>query len=436
MIRNLAKHYLRTGRMFLKYLKESEERQKYTLNELRAYQNEKLKYIIKIAYENVPYYRHVLNERGLNPHDIRKVEDLHRIPLINKRIVQDNFNRFKNKNYKGLVFKGYTSGTTGAPGTFLRDLKSINFENATIWRQYRWANKDFKSKRVTLRGELILPSNKKNNFWKYDPFGKELLISSYHLSDDNMINYVEKIKHFNPFDLYAYPSTAYLLASFCKKNNISLKFSRVFTSSEVLLDYQKEEIEEVFNSRIFDWYGNAERNAAIGHCKYGQYHEMTDYSIMEYIPQGNNKYEIVGTTLNNTVMPLIRYSTGDIVELEDNDCSCGLRFRKIKNIIGRNDDIVVLKDGRRLGRLDHIFKGMNFIKEAQILQLELDFLKIRIVPSYSPSDEYKEILIKNLCKYIGSEGIRYSIDWVEKIDRGRNGKFKLVKNLVGKEQKE
>lgn len=433
IFKDYFRHYLRNGTLFSKLLNELEETEKYSSEEIKEYQNEKLRKTITLAYNNIPFYHNVFKERGLTPRDIQTTEDLQKLPIIDKQIVQKDFDSFRNKKHKGLVFKGHTSGTTGSPGVFLRDLNSINLEQAAFWRQYRWAGKDFGSTRVTLRGDLICPAERNSPpFWRRNYFTKELIMSSYHLSDKHMSFYVEEIKKYQPFDLNAYPSTAYLLANYCKRFGVALNFSAVFTSSEMLLEYQKEEIESVFDCKIFDWYGDAERVAAIGQCQYGTYHEFPDYSIVEYLPQEEGQNEIVGTTLHNLVMPLIRYKTGDMALFNGNEqCSCGSTFRVIDKILGRSDDFIVLPNGRTVGgTCNNVFKGLSFIKEAQIVQRESDHIEISYVTLQKSSSAHKEMILERLHKYIGSEGIKYVLNNVDHIQRDAGGKFKFVKNLM------
>ena len=134
MLKSILKYYMKNGSLFKVFLKELEGTEKYSPVEVECYQNEKLQQTIRIVCENVSYYRNVMKKLKLTPEDIKIKEDLRKLPIINKQIVQQNFKDFRNANFKGLVFKGYTSGTTGSPGMFLRDLKSINFENAFLWR--------------------------------------------------------------------------------------------------------------------------------------------------------------------------------------------------------------------------------------------------------------------------------------------------------------
>ena len=424
MIKEFFKHYLRAGLSFKKYLKELEKTERFSPAELKEYQNEKLRQTVKVAYEDVPFYKRVFQERKLTPHDIKSAEDLVKLPMIDKHIVREKFKDFKNRSFKGLVFKGLTGGTTGISGTFLRDLHSINYENAHVWRQWIWGGKIPKTRRVTLRGDIICPIQRKEPpFGRVDPFSKQLLMSSYHLNDRNLALYVERIRQYKPFDLYAYPSTAYLLANYCMRKNQNLLFSAVFTSSEMLFNYQSELIEKVFNCRIYDWYGQAERVAAMGQCDHGTYHIMEDYSIVELIPKENGLYEIAGTTFNNFAMPLIRYRTGDVVEMvEGTYCKCNRFFRNVKIVIGREGDSLKTPDSRVVGILNHVPRGVEHLIELQFVQKSLYEVILRIVCTEEFSLKDEKLLIENARSHISNE-IKFTIEKVPSIERTKNGKF-------------
>jgi len=435
IIRDFFKNYFRRGLLFKRCLKMFEEFERYSPEEIKQYQDERLRETVKIAYENVPFYRKIFEDRRLIPSDIIKSEDLHKLPVIGKDIVRNNFQDFRNKNFRGVIWKGHTSGTTGSPAVFLRDLYSINIEHAIIWRHYQWAGKSLDTKQVTMRGETIIPSDRgKPPFWKNNHFSNELVMSSYHLSDKNMPYYVEEIEKYKPYDLNAYPSAAYLLANFCRRVNADMRFSVVFTTSEMLLPYQRQEIEKAFKCKIFDRYGTAERVAVIGQCDCESYHELPAYGISEYLPNEDGKCDIVGTTLHNSVMPLIRYKTGDLVTLpaEDNFCACGKKYKLIQSIYGRDDDMIILADGRKFGRVTRIFMGLPFIKEGQIIQHRLDFIEVKIVPTDEFSIEHNNIVMQRMYKYLGKHSAEYKITVVEKIERTKRGKFKVVYNLLDK----
>jgi phenylacetate-CoA ligase len=435
MIRSYFKYQLRTHNRFAQYLKECAAVERFEPDRIREYQEEQLRRVVKEAYEGVPYYRAVFDNLKLKPADIKTLGDLAKLPTIDKSTVRHNFRDFRNRGYLGPAFRGHTGGTTGSPGVFLRDPRSISFENASLWRQYTWAGKPFRSRRVTLRGAIIAPPNRKHPpFWRHDRVENELLLSSFHMTDENLGYYIEEILRFQPYDLYAYPSTAFTLANYCRRHGVDLRFQSVFTSSEVVLGYQREEIERVFGCKVYDWYGSGERVAAIAQCEYGTYHEIPHYGVVEYLPGLDNKYEIIGTTLHNRVMPLLRYKVGDLVELgEGSTCPCGRQFREIKSIVGRDEDMLEFKDGRKVRVIvTRVLQGVHNVREAQIIQYALDSFLIKVVPEDPTKSVAAHMIVDHLVKYTGGEKDNYQYQIVDYIERGKNGKFKFVDNQMNR----
>ncbi len=426
IVKDFLRHRLRSGRAFQRWLQELQQSEKFSTAEIECYQNDALRRTIKTAYDSVPFYRKAFDEYHLKLADIRTVADLQKFPFIDKKTVRENFKLFRNRRFKGLTYKGLTSGTTGTPGVFLRDLNSINFENAAVWRSWMWGGKEPRTKRITIRGDLICSIERKEPpFWRENKFSRELLMSGYHLSEANMPFYIGAIAQYQPDDLYAYPSTAYLLAEYCLRHRIKVPLKAVFTSSEMLFNHQRETIEQAFACKIFDWYGQAERVSAIATCEYGQYHIMDDYSITELIPAGDGRFEIVGTTLFNTVMPLIRYRMGDYVQSKTELCLCKRAFRTVQGIDGREGSYLNTPSGSLIGIVNHIPRGVNNLIELQFVQESLYEIKLRIVctANFSQHDESK--LLDNAREHI-SKDIKFVIERVPYIPRTQTGKFKPV----------
>ncbi len=93
--------------------------------------------------------------------------------------------------------------------------------------------------------------------------------------------------------------------------------------------------------------------------------------------------------------------------------------------MGRIDDCILTKDGRRIGRLDHIFKGVENIAEAQIVQNTLEEIWIRIVPFGTLTDKQRQKVLRNLEERLGKE-MKVVIDVVAEIPRTKSGKFRAV----------
>ena len=425
MIKTLIRHVVRNGVVFKKFSRQLSETERLSEGELTEYRDEKLRHTVKTAYDNVPFYRRAFDERKLKPADIRTAGDLAKLPLIDKQTVRLHFRDFRNRSFRGAFFKAHTGGTTGTPGIFLRDGRSMAFENAQLWRQYRWAGKAPGSRRVTLRGDLLFKSSKTMPpFWKENPFDRELLISSYHLSEKTFAACAGEIKAFGAYDLYAYPSTAQQLARLNAEKGAGLRFERVFTSSETLSERQRGDIEAAFGARVFDWYGSAERVAAIGHCERGAYHEISDYSLVEYLP-AEGGVEPVGTTFENSVMPLIRYRLGDLVEPEGGACACGRAFPRIRRIHGRQAKALRTPEGRRVTIVNHIPWGVEGLIEMQYVQKSSDRITVRVVAGPKFTDSSRSALLGRLKDHI-SPAIRYEIEAVDSIPRTASGKFEEV----------
>ena len=207
-----------------------------------------------------------------------------------------------------------------------------------------------------------------------------------------------------------------------------IKVGCIITSSETLYPEQKQIIEEMFCCKVFDWYGLFERVAAIGTCEQGIYHIIEDYGYTELIEQSDGFKEIVSTGFNNRFMPLIRYKTGDLVKLprsDKNKCPCGRHFRMVESIVGRKDECIMLPDGRKIERLDFIFKGDIAILEGQIYQYRNYAVEIRIVPDKGFSSQDESKIINNARERLGSE-ILIKVVCVKKIPRTKNGKLQMV----------
>jgi phenylacetate-CoA ligase len=130
-------------------------------------------------------------------------------------------------------------------------------------------------------------------------------------------------------------------------------------------------------------------------------------------------------------MPLIRYEIGDTAIRSDSVCSCGRHFPTLKTVIGRMDDTIVTPDGRRIGRLDPIFKGAGGIKETQIVQERVDQLVIRMVRGKDFEPHIAQAVIVELKKRVG-EAVKVDLVYVDRIERSSTGKFRSVVSRVSK----
>lgn len=432
----LRKFY-RSGARYQQYARLLSASYEYSPDALATYQNTRLQEMVRHCYENVPYYRETFQKLGLTPQDIQTREDLKKLPLIDKKIVQADIQRFvSKKHFNVLCNVGKTSGSTGMPGKFIRDFDSINFENACVWRYWQNAG-DSGKRRISLRGDIIVPSAQEEPpFWRYNPANLELQMSSYHLSRRNSIHYIQKIMEFQPKVLFAGPSMAHVLAKFFRLHNVPYQFDAIFTSSESLEPEVRRYIEDVFQCPISDWYGQAERVAAIGQCKSGNYHIQEDYSIVELLPgQDEGSFELVGTQIHNYAMPLLRYRTQDFVYLKpetstmQEQCTCGCSFRTIDRILGRAYGYLLTPEGYHIAITAHIPIGVDNVIEAQFYQERQGEVTLKVLSNGQFCAMDRERLIENTLKHT-SPHMQVTVEEVDEIPRGPNGKFINIVNKV------
>lgn len=430
------KKFYRRGARFQQYTKALSRSYRFSPEELQAYQNNLLSKMVRHCYEHVPYYQETFQQLGLTPADVQTREDLHKLPIIDKKTVQADIQRFVSKKHVNMLCNvGKTSGSTGMPGKFIRDFDAINFEHACVWRYWQQAGDNGK-RRLSLRGDIIVPSSQEEPpFWRYNPANHELQMSSYHLSRRNSIHYIQKIMEFQPRILYAGPSMAHVLAKFFRLHNVPYQFDAVFTSSESLEPEVRSYIEEVFRCKIFDWYGQAERVAAIGQCKAGNYHIQEDYSVVELLPsEDGGSYELVGTQLYNYAMPLLRYRTQDYVYLRENGqehtrCACGCSFRTLERILGRAYGYLLTPEGYHIAITAHIPVGVDNVIETQFYQERQGEVVLKVLSNGKFSALDRERLISNTLKHT-SPHMKVFVEEVDEIPRGPNGKFINIINKV------
>jgi phenylacetate-CoA ligase len=322
-----------------------------------------------------------------------------------------------------------TSGSTGRPLTITQDLGTAVKEEAFVYRQLRWAGYRHGDRRAWLRGDVVCNGKPYRGIYGCrDWWSNTLMLSSYHISSHTAQNYLSALKAFNPTLIQAYPSSIYSLASWMLANKVCYSGSSlraIVTSSETLERNVQECIEQAFGCRVFDWYGQAERVAAIGTCEHGGHHVLTDYGRVELLSDSDDLYELIGTSYNNKAMKLSHYRTGDLVRLNSEICPCGRTFPTVETIVGRRDKIITLADGRQISRLGHLFKGMDNVVEGQVVYRGENRFILRVVsgPDWRTADS--ALLIQRLNERVGH--VVANVEIVFAIPRGANGKFEFIR---------
>jgi phenylacetate-CoA ligase len=407
------------------------ERERWDEDRIKTLVRKRLHSIVKHAASTVPYYRRLFAELNIDPQNIREPNDLAILPILNKYIVQQNLADFHSELKTQMQYSiMHTSGTTGAGLIFPVTLKAEQEQWAVWWRYRTRFGLDRNTWYAHFHGKSIVPFERSEPpFWRVNRPGKQILFSAYHMTEHNLGYYVDELNSRQPPWIHGYPSLLALLASFMLDKGFELNYKpRVITiGSENLLPQQKLIIEKAFEAPCRQHYGMGEGVGNISECPEGNLHVDEDYACLEFLSIGGDSYRVIGTGYTNYAFPLLRYDTGDIAELEspEKKCPCGIPGRLVKSIDGRKEDYVLTPDGRRIGRLDHIFKDMINIKECQIFQEHVGRVVFRVVhgKEYDIKDEKK--LLNEARIRLGKE-IVIDIEYVESIERTKQGKLRFV----------
>ncbi|WP_417544110.1 hypothetical protein [Marinobacter sp.] len=414
--------------LYYEIRKELEKTKGFNATEIKALQEERLHQMVTYCANRIPYYQKVFAEHGLCPSDITKVQDLQKIPILNKQTILEQNHNFRSKDALKPFMTQHTSGSTGTPLALQIDERTYKLAMALVVDHEESHGVPFGSRRATFAGRMLKSvDDMKPPFSRFNHSENQRFFSSYHINEKTFPHYKEELDRFQPEELIGYPSAIYDVAVHYLKSDSRPNFQPkvVITNSETLLLWQREKIESVFGCPVYDYYGTAEYVMFAGQDKTGIYQPNPIIGITEVeLDSGSiDTGRLLATSLTNKQMPLLRYNLGDTATLA-NAPGETIGTPELKFINGRIDDYIETSDGRLIGRIDHIFKGIAGIKEAQIQQISPGEATIVIVKTGLVAineDRLKENLRERAGQEFGIE-IRYQ----DSIVRGDNGKFRSV----------
>lgn len=405
----------------------------------RDWREERLAMILRRAAADVPYYREQWARRRAAG-DTSSPEVLANWPILTKEEVRKSPRAFlaDDCDPKAMYYE-HTSGTSGKP-------LHIWLSKATVreWfalfeaRSRRWYGVSRADRWAILGGQLVAPVDRERPpFWVWNSGLNQLYLSAYHLTPANIAAYLEALKKHEVRYLLGYPSGLYRLAQQVIESGMPApRLAVAIGNAEPLLDHQRAVIAAAFGCPVRETYGMAEIAAAAGECEMGRLHawpeaghiEIVSDTADEPVPVGEAG-RLIATGLMNRDMPLVRYETGDRAALGEGACACGRTLLILKGIEGRVDDVVITRDGRHIGRLDPVFKADIPIREAQLIQEELDLIRVLYVPTdaYTPQDG--EMLAQRIRDRTGDD-MRVVLEAVDAVPRTANGKFRAVISRV------
>lgn len=423
----------RFGPAFPGVIADAEARTFWPGDEIAAYRDRHLHRFVQHLATTSPFYRGRFADAGVDPSEIRGLADLARLPTLTKQEVQDSYHELLSEAVPARERSiHHTSGTTGGGLRFATTNAALREQWAVWWRHWRSHGIERGTWCGYFVGRSIVPLDQRGPpFWRYNRPQRRILFSAYHSSPANLPHYVAELRRRRPPWLHGYPSQLATLASYVLESGDGLGYDVrwVTTSAENLLDHQAAAIEQAFGVRPSQHYGMAEAIANISQCPDGVLHVDEDFAAVEFLPADGSAYRVVGTNFTNPATPLLRYEIQDLVRLREGGCSCGRPGRTVASVDGRVEDYVILRNGARVGRLDHVFKDLVRIREAQIVQERPGELTLRVVRGSGYSDSDADALLRETRKRVGSD-MEIAVEYRDELRRERNGKLRFVVSSV------
>jgi len=438
--RLVVPHYLWAHPEFERYRQWLLETETWPRARLEEMQCERLRHLLQHAYDNVPYYRRIFDERGLKPEDIAGPHNLAALPVLTKKDVRANLPQMIAQNVSpDRLYYVMTGGTTGVPLGFYHE-KDVTrpHEAAFMYRQWSWAGYRLGDRAALLRPYAFTHVDRRGaaNWWDYCAIDNSLLLSNYLMSQTTLPLYLDKLREFRPRFIQSFPSALHVMARHMLDHGVrDIRPKAIFTEFEQLYPAQRTLIEEAFRCPVLAGYGNSERTVDGVEClERSGYHVALEYGIVELtdeqgnpVPAGENGY-VTGTGLDTHCMPFIRYQTDDLARWSPAPCRCNRELPLLIDLVGRwQHEVVVTHDERYIPvtTLNTHNDAFDHVEQYQFCQDRPGELVINIVPlpAYREADT-RRIQQALLTKLHGQMEVR--LVFVPEIPRTRRGKHRML----------
>jgi phenylacetate-CoA ligase len=443
-------HALARGSRLPSAVRELRDSEALSPAALRAESERRLRETIAYAYRSIPYYRRVMDERGLAPRDIATAADLERLPVLTKRLLKEHFAELQPARLPRGSRVSITSGSTGEPTRFLATRAMHDWHDAAKLRAWRWAGYALGTPTALLWGSHL-------DLRRFESLAgrlrrvvnRELLLYAHGLSDSVCRSYVERMRRHGVEALHGYPNSIYELARHCLERGVEdVRLRFVLTTAETLLPPRRAAIERAFGCPVFDYYGSREVSLVSQECAaHRGYHVSIDNGLLEIARDGRavapgESGDILVTDFRNRALPFLRYAVGDVARQATEPCGCGLPFPVFAAVEGRLSDTIRLRDGSTRsplmmtsliypdptawGRADPEIVNL---RQWQIVQESFDEFTVRLVlEKPRPPERYAHIA-RNFARYVSAEA-RVRIELVDSLPAAASGKRRPVISRV------
>lgn len=392
---------------------------------IRRLQESKLARLVRHAYASVPYYRNLFDTAGVSPAAIRTLDDLQRVPLTTKRILnQHDPEDLISSHFKRTQLEhDSSSGSSGTPFSVYLDRRYVLNRNMRFLRGLFAAG-------YRPGDRLLLITD------RHGGHGKSWMRWEKASPEEPPDRLLQRIEALRPAVLYGSGTPLRQLAELMQHTGYCAAFLKAVIWTAETLDAQTRRLlERAFTTEVFDFYGLTEMGLVAWECPaHAGYHVSDDSVLVEYLPLRDSAgaYRMVMTNLNLYSMPLIRYDTGDLgIRQPAADCQCGRGLSRLERVEGRVVDMIKLSNGETFSPYSFIcrLETLQGLQRFHILQDTSDHITVCF--QSAPGERARlDQDIRRIVTGIVGERLDVTVTGLDTLDADGNGKFRAVRSLV------
>jgi phenylacetate-CoA ligase len=419
--------YLSKGDLRFIYYSKYKKHLKMSKKQVKKYQSSRLKSLIRHAYNTVPYYRRLFDERRLTPKDIKSSEDLKKIPILTKDNIRDNLEDLKSKK-KYKLYEATSGGSTGNRVFLYQDKRYKEMGMAAVLRDFYSAGINPGDKVAWIWGSPLENENLKHKFlhkalWSIN---RRIIFDTFSYTDEKLETWLKNdLNEFRPDAIYGYAHSIYEVAKFAKEKKIELPKIKVIVCSAQKLEH-RDFIESVFKCPVIDQYGCREVPTIAIEDKNRVMHSSDDFVIVEVERDGR----ILLTPLESYGMPLLRYAVGDYGVKKENKKD-NHPFETFSISIGRTTEILRKKTGEKVypGKINlKMAEEKLDVGEFQLIQESYERVTLNVVRNKITRKEDVEKLKRIIKNTLGTKIIK--VNYVARFPVEKSGKKIGYKCLI------
>lgn len=422
----------------LKALRQLEQSQYWSRDQLDELQWNRLKLLLKHGYDNTVLYRRRFNEIGLDPRDIKDYNDFQKIPVLTKQDLKDHLQELRASNFSAHeIHETTTGGTTADYTVFFRDNRCLDFKLASTIRHDRWCGWDIGEKEAVVWPASIDFQHKVTFKGKLRNYllDRKLVLFAGVLNEKIVDNFCNQLQKFKPTLIRGFPNPISVIAEYIKANpRYSIHPHAIKSVGEPLSIKTRELFESVFHCKVFNYYLSRESGTIASECEmHDKLHINTECLFIEFLRnekpiQFGEPGDITVTDLYNFGMPFIRYQIGDVGTPIEGMCECKRTLPLMDISAGRESDFLISPlDGSLIMGLSLLvpFVENPKVGQLQIIQDKKDHITMKIVRNIDFKKENLDIFshtVHNIFK--GTMSVSY--EFVDEIPHDKSGKYRFA----------